>query len=134
MMVSMFLIQDSVHADTVDVDIPGLSFSPADLTVNFGTTVRWTNSHTLPHTSTSDDMIWDSETLNPGQTFLYTFDSSGTFPYHCNFHPSMLGTVTVLPARRVPSLTYYGLGILILMIVLAAVAVARKKNIARMSN
>ena len=31
----------------------------------------------------------------PAATFTYTFNSAGTFAYHCSIHPSMKGTVIV---------------------------------------
>jgi plastocyanin len=32
---------------------------------------------------------------SPGAAYLHTFASAGSFPYHCNFHSDMHGTVTV---------------------------------------
>lgn len=37
---------------------------------------------------------FNSGTLNPGQSFVFTFTVAESVPYHCNFHP-MQGTVTV---------------------------------------
>ena len=39
--------------------------------------------------------------LSPGQTFSFTFAQAGTFPYRCDIHPSMQGTVAVTPQERV---------------------------------
>jgi plastocyanin len=47
------------------------------------------------HTSTSDNGAWDSALLAPGASFSRTFQTAGTFPYHCTIHPNMVGTVTV---------------------------------------
>lgn len=75
-------------------------FDPQDLTFPAGTTVIWTNQGFLPHTVTADDGAFDSGTLNPGDTFQFTFDQPGTYPYHCRFHGGsggvgMSGTITV---------------------------------------
>jgi len=43
----------------------------------------------------ADDEMWDSETLQPGESFSFTFDTPGTFPYFCHIHPFMMGSVTV---------------------------------------
>jgi plastocyanin len=75
-----------------------LSFSPATITIAVGTTLVWTNSTTVAHTSTSDAgsaVSWDSGMINPGATFSFTFTRAGTFTYHCNVHPYMHGTVVV---------------------------------------
>ena len=77
------------------VDIADLAFSPATLTVPVGTTVTWENSDSLPHTSTSDDEVWDSGTLESGGEFSFTFEEAGTFSYFCEIHPSMNGSVVV---------------------------------------
>ncbi|PKK82928.1 MAG: hypothetical protein CVT49_11075 [candidate division Zixibacteria bacterium HGW-Zixibacteria-1] len=116
-----------VKADTVDVNIPGLNFNPAALTINTGTTVRWTNNHSLPHTTTSDNAAWDSGTLSTGQSFSYTFDTAGEFPYHCNIHPSMTASITVNQGRPVPSLSSYAFIALWLIIIVLAWGTYRRR-------
>jgi plastocyanin len=71
------------------------AFTPPDLSVAVGTTVTWTNTDRDSHTSTSDTAGWNSGTISPGRQFSFTFQSAGTFPYHCSFHPGMIGTVVV---------------------------------------
>jgi plastocyanin len=63
--------------------------------VPVGTTVVVVNSDAAPHTWTADDGTFDSGALNEGDTFEFTFDEAGEFAYHCNFHPSMTGTIVV---------------------------------------
>ena len=55
----------------------------------------WVNRGNTPHTVTSDDGLFDSEALNPGESFMFTFPEAGTFSYHCEIHPFMTGSVTV---------------------------------------
>ena len=87
----------SALAVTEEVDIAGFAFSPANLTIEIGTTVHWTNNHGTLHTTTSDDGVWDSGTLNTGEDFSYTFLGTGVFPYRCGFHPlTMLASITVV--------------------------------------
>jgi plastocyanin len=92
---------------TAAISIVGLSFQPADVTVNAGDTVTWTVTQAVadPHTVTSGSGtpsgVFDSKiTLhNNGDTFSYTFATPGTFPYYCTIHPTqMKGTITVLAA------------------------------------
>jgi plastocyanin len=80
---------------TMKVSIEDFFFSPANMTVAPGTTVKWVNNGQAPHTSTADDGTWDSGTLQPGESFSFTFDQPGTYTYHCNIHPNMTGTITV---------------------------------------
>jgi len=77
------------------VTIQNLAFSPATLTVSVGTTVTWTNKDSTTHTVTSNTGLFDSGFLNNGATFSFTFNTKGTFEYHCSIHTTMHGTVTV---------------------------------------
>jgi plastocyanin len=87
----------AVSAD-VSINIMNFKFDPTPLTIPVGTTVVWTNQDTAPHTATSDTGAWDSGTLMTGKAFSFTFSQAGTFAYHCNIHPTMHGTVTVMGA------------------------------------
>jgi plastocyanin len=71
------------------------AFMPDDLDITVGTTVTWTNSDSVAHTSTSNGSGWDSGTIAPGRGFSFTFQTAGTFPYHCTIHPGMVGSVVV---------------------------------------
>jgi plastocyanin len=82
--------------NTDSVSIKDMTFSPASITVKKGTTVTWTNQDGTSHTVTADgDNGPESGTLTDGKSYSFTFNSAGTFTYHCNFHSSMQGTVTV---------------------------------------
>jgi plastocyanin len=83
------------------VSIQDFFFSPAQINVQPGTTVTWTNQGNAPHTVTADDGSFDSETLDPGQSFSHTFQSPGTVGYHCEVHPFMTGSVTVSKKKGV---------------------------------
>jgi hypothetical protein len=65
--------------------------------VHQGSKVRWAFGGVLPHTTTADDGSFDSGIVDPGTIFTATFDELGTFSYSCLVHPSMTGTVTVVP-------------------------------------
>lgn len=79
------------------IDITGMSF-PASVTVAKGSTVKWTNSDAMAHTVTSDDgTTFNSGTVAAGASYSYQANTAGTFPYHCNFHSGMKGTLIVKP-------------------------------------
>ena len=84
---------------TLDANIRG--FQHVDLTVQLGTTVKWTNRDGPSHTVTAgSDGAWngtgfDSGSVSQEQTFEFTFDTLGTFAYTCTIHPSMNATITV---------------------------------------
>jgi plastocyanin len=73
-------------------------FTPATVTINVGDTVTWRNNSQMPHTSTSNDDVWDSGNLAPGQSFSFTFKEAGTFGYYCAYHEGQVGKVIVRAA------------------------------------
>jgi len=76
------------------------AFTPGAITLAVGDTVMWTNKSDAPHTVTSDNGgPLSSPTLQPNQTFSFTFTTPGTFAYHCSIHPYMKGSVTVNAAN-----------------------------------
>ena len=79
------------------VDIADFAYDPAAANAAVGGNVVWTNSDSVPHTVTFDEGGIDSGSMAAGATFEHTFDSAGTFEYHCTFHSNMRGTVTVGP-------------------------------------
>jgi plastocyanin len=80
---------------TTTVDIRDHAFNPAQLNVAPGTTVRFVNNDTEPHTATADNGLFDTGVLQPGSSFDVFLDGSGTVTYHCELHPDMKGTVVV---------------------------------------
>jgi plastocyanin len=91
-----------VHAQNASVVIENFAFMPASMTVPVGTTVTWSNRDSVAHTTTSDTGAWDSGTLNPHASFQHTFNTPGTFTYHCMIHPYMHGTIVVQGAGTQP--------------------------------
>jgi plastocyanin len=105
-------------ADTVSVDITQGSqskttdaFSPNPVEVKVGDTVTWTNKDATPHTVTSGqggsspkpDGKFNSSpnfnpTINAGQTYSVKFNETGDYPYYCELHSTMVGTVKVAAA------------------------------------
>jgi plastocyanin len=77
--------------------IVDFAFQPTALTVAKGTAVTWTNTGSVGHTVTADDASFTSATIAAGTTFSHTFDTAGTFTYHCSIHSQMKATVTVTP-------------------------------------
>jgi plastocyanin len=81
-----------------EVSIINMNFSPASMTVKKGTAVKWLNNDNIAHTVVENDGQEhgpNSQTINPGSTYSFTFADEGVFHYHCSLHPDMLGTVTV---------------------------------------
>lgn len=80
---------------TNEVWIQGMSFTPSSITVSAGTTIKWTNKDATAHTVTSNNGSFDSGNVASNGTYSYTFNTAGSFPYHCTLHPNMTATVIV---------------------------------------
>lgn len=80
---------------SVTVAISDFVFSPADLTVDAGTEVTWTNEDSAVHDATAREGDWRTELLSKGDGQAISFDTPGAFEYYCTVHPWMEGTITV---------------------------------------
>lgn len=82
-------------SNTNTVTIQNMSFNPSTLNVQVGTTVTWINKDSTTHHVVSDSGVFDSGDLSTGMSYNYTFNQTGSYPYHCSIHPSMKGTIVV---------------------------------------
>lgn len=90
-------------------------YLPSTVTVETGTTVRWTIASGEVHSITfalgqppaepaatpsggsiPDDTFINSDLIPPGATYDVTFTAPGEYSYFCIIHPNMTGTVTVV--------------------------------------
>jgi plastocyanin len=76
-------------------------FIPNPVTIAVGETVTWDNNDTAAHTATGGSAadgpsgVFDSSLIMAGGSYSFTFDTAGTYPYHCMVHPWMQGTIIV---------------------------------------
>jgi plastocyanin len=95
----LLLVSINAGAATIWVDIVDASssmFNPYNLYVPTGTTVVWTNYDAVHHTVTADSGLFSSPILLSGQTFSFTFNTVGSYSYHCSIHPMMQGVINVV--------------------------------------
>jgi plastocyanin len=85
--------QDS--SSTSVVTISDFAYSPQQLTVTQGQTVRFVNRDDVAHTVTDTNGAFDSGSLDQDKSWTYTFNKLGTYSYYCTVHPSMKGSITV---------------------------------------
>ncbi len=81
----------------VAIDSATLSFEPAELTIQVGDTVTWTNDGGLHNVVADDDSFTSGPPSDDLWVFSHTFHHGGAFPYSCEVHVAqgMVGTVTV---------------------------------------
>jgi plastocyanin len=88
-----------------EVQITDEGFSPASLQIRQGGTVTWKNGGTKNYSISSQtssgnetnglEGFTTDEALNPGESFSFTFESSGVFPYSDPNNPTFSGEVIV---------------------------------------
>ncbi len=83
--------QDASDVITID----NFTFTPKELTVAVGTTVKWVNHDDIPHTVVEKKTTFRSKALDTDDSYSFTFTSAGTFDYFCGLHPHMVGQVIV---------------------------------------
>ena len=90
------ILKLEIPEGTTGLQDPVFGESPTD--VQLGTTVTWVNEDSVAHSITADDLSFDSGTINPGDSFSYTFNDLGTFSYHCKLHEneSLRGSIRVV--------------------------------------
>ena len=81
--------QDATNVITID----NFTFSPRELTVAVGTTIKWVNHDDIPHTVVEKQTTFRSRLLDTDDAYSYTFTSAGAFDYFCGLHPHMVGQI-----------------------------------------
>lgn len=70
-------------------------FKQETTTVKAGTTVTFVNHDEVAHSAVADDESFSTMLLQFGEKEEVTFDTPGTFTFHCEQHPNMIGTIVV---------------------------------------
>lgn len=78
-----------------EVVIDNFTYTPPELTVAVGTTVKWVNHDDIPHTVVENNKTFRSKALDTDDSYSFTFTSAGTFSYFCSLHPKMQGKIIV---------------------------------------
>jgi plastocyanin len=76
--------------------IANFAFKPKTITITAGETVTWSNRDSVGHSATADDGSFDTGVIAGGSSGQRSFDTAGTYTFHCTPHPFMKGTVRVL--------------------------------------
>ena len=91
---------DHVLATTITVDSTNLRFSPPDVTISEGDTVRFLwSGELLPHNAVESEGVFDSGEPSRNVDYIFTFElgMNGTYEYVCEPHEDMgmVGTIVV---------------------------------------
>jgi plastocyanin len=103
--VALAMASAPAYAANQDVRVANNSFSPTAVNIQPGDTVTWRfTGPDTNHSATSDPgqaESWDSDPGNPfpnhvlNDTFVHTFNATGSFTYFCKVHTFMRARVVV---------------------------------------
>lgn len=92
---ALLLQGGGAHAETIQVTIEKLVFTPAEIAAKVGDTIEWINKDPLAHTATVKGG-WEVM-IPPKKTAVQKLEQAETVDYYCRFHPNMKGRLTVSP-------------------------------------
>jgi plastocyanin len=80
-------------------------YKPVNMKITSNSKVTWTNQDIAAHTATSGQstdssdsgQVFDTGTITPGSSGSAIISGSNEIPYHCTFHPWMLGILQITP-------------------------------------
>lgn len=87
---------DATPPDAVVVDMAKMKYTPANIEIEEGTVVKWTNHDAVPHNvfiQAPLEVVGDM--LRAGQSVAMKFTTAGEYTYICTPHPFMKGKITV---------------------------------------
>jgi len=87
--------QPATTAVTKSVSITATAFTPANVTIKTGDTVKWTNKDTKTHQVVSNNGSFLSPIISPNHTYSHKFNTPGTYRYHDGLHPALTGKIVV---------------------------------------
>jgi len=81
------------RAETIQVMVDKLVFTPAEASAKVGDTIEWVNRDILAHTATVKGGM---EVMIPARkTGRVTLQKAEAIEYYCRFYPNMTGRITV---------------------------------------
>ena len=87
-----------IYTVVINPYVTKFEFDPVNCTIARNDSVVWINEDTSkqrPYILTSDDGLWQPAEIQFGSEFTYTFNSTGTYHYGCEYFSNMKGTIIV---------------------------------------
>jgi plastocyanin len=101
-------VMPALAADEVTITASDFQFTPAEVTIRAGDTVRFANSGGTHNFAFDDGASYPQSPTGPGSgwnNLTRTFTQAGQYAFVCGEHDSMVGKVTVLAADPTPTPT-----------------------------
>jgi plastocyanin len=84
------------HAETIQIVIENLAFTPAEVPAKVGDTIEWVNKDVFAHTATARNGDFDINQPSK-KTVTSVLNKAGTVEYYCRFHPNMKAVLKIAP-------------------------------------
>ena len=84
------------HAETIQITMDKLVFSPVEVNASVGDTFEWVNNDILAHTATAQNGDWDVA-IAAKRTVSFVLKKAGTIEYYCRYHSNMKGRIVIVP-------------------------------------
>ena len=88
---------DMTDQNNVTIRMSGNTFEPMNIIINKGTKVTWVNDDSVEHFVNTDshpahtyEPKQNSHALSYGDSYSYTFEKPGIYPYHCSAHERVM--------------------------------------------
>ena len=76
-----------------------MCFLPYEKTINSGETVLFVNEDEFEHNvrlrGDSDYLHFPTDVIKQNEYFVYKFEETGKYQYHCTLHPWMEGVINI---------------------------------------
>ena len=84
-------------AQTLQVRLVNIAFTPSASTARVGERITWTNGDSVDHNVIAQSGAhFSSPTLHAGDSYSFTPRRAGRILYHCTIHPTMIATIVVV--------------------------------------
>jgi plastocyanin len=84
-----------ITTPSVAATIKDFAFTPEPVKAKVDEVIAWTNNDSTAHTASLVDGSCGTQNIAGGAEGALVFHVAGTYPYRCNIHNSMKGTIEV---------------------------------------
>jgi len=124
-----------VYSATIEVAVGGLSFIPADVTINAGDSIHWTGLgafHNVAEVDDAMDNTWNngfrSGEVGDVPEFTQVFNTPGIYYYVCEPHAAADMRGSIMVNASAPSVTPWGMAVMAALLLAAAAVVVRRSR------
>ena len=104
----LLIVSNTVFSQTLySVELSNFSFTPTQLTISVGDTVRWTNTQGFHNVVADDNSFTSGAASSSNWVYEFVFNTAASFPYYCSVHggPGGVGMSGVIIVEEATGVT-----------------------------